>query len=361
MGKKQQEAIKAEQIKKTFQIYHLPQTDAVIKQVIQDIHSKEYERVVQQKKGKETLHIPFKAMERPGLMFPKYLYILHYLIRRMLQFKYEYAKAGSGISVADLRKRICVDTSMASLMLDVLQRPEYNLIVKTEKHSKERKKASKYRLSEELEQLVGDYESAASIPTFVLNRRDHGKMVDRLIQFSEEGKTYNEGEKAEKERATTGKTSNHLSNGDPSTGRMPSPTEATSVKTSPTLISLEYALRYFEGLHKAKLSPETISLGDIYRAINKRMEENTALPPEKKEQLLHFLPDYIKSIGPSYEFMLEKLFKDLQPYYSTFLSMSRHLPEKINRQDLPEKIKNELIESVTAFLKLKFSAKKKVT
>lgn len=345
MGKKQQDAIKMKQALITFIIYCIPETFPIINQMIQDVHAKDYLKVFKERKGKSKPPLLYKAMENPRLMFPKYLYIIHYMIRRKLQFTSEYEAEGFGISVVEMRRRIAVDTSVMSLMLEKLQEPQYNILRVTKNYSTYQKKARKYKLTEELEELVNPESK------YVLNRRDHGKMVEKLIKYGKEGKEYNE-------------ELNAIQYGDKDENDSSIPTEApSSIKNQGQRteeIDLELATRYFDGLRKEKIHPSINHPGDVDRAIRKRMKENKALPDDKKQQLLAFLPEYIKavpvpeSVVREIETLLEPIYQDLHRIYkhkgNLISMMCGRIVEELNHEVDYKEMKSK----VAAFVESKF-------
>lgn len=140
MGKKEQQKIKVEQSKITFEIYFIPETLTIIQQIITEVHSTEYTRDFEEKNGRKKKSVVFPPMENPQLMLGKYLYILHYLIRRLLQFRIEYKAEGFGISTRELRKRIGVDDSTVSLMMYLMEKRE---LIQLEKRHSTFKRTSK--------------------------------------------------------------------------------------------------------------------------------------------------------------------------------------------------------------------------
>ncbi len=159
-------------------LYVLPNTSEIIWKIINETHTVDFQPQGMTKTGKPKKVIP--KVKNLKLMYPKYIYIIHTLTREARNKLSDYhLTKGYGLSASVLKKRICEDGPMVSLILNKLK--EHGIILKTRKHSTFRKgSASKFKLTPEYEEKVWQ----ATQETFA--RSEYGKMIEILINVDEE-------------------------------------------------------------------------------------------------------------------------------------------------------------------------------
>lgn len=118
-------------------------------------------------------------------MYPKYIYVIHLLLREIKHKSESYQEKGCAISRNELRKRICEDNPTTTLILNKLQ--ENQIIIKIKKHSNgpNVKKASRYKLIPDIERLFNP-EDKKHNKLFTV--AEHGKMISKLVENDEKCK-----------------------------------------------------------------------------------------------------------------------------------------------------------------------------
>lgn len=145
--------------------YVLPDTANAIWSIIKTVHA------VDHVSPKGTI-IP--AKKKLALMYPKYIYIIHYLVKEYRQNTREYTEYGVGISTSYMKKRIAEDGPTVGLMLAKLI--EYGIIDRVKKYSNGRRRiAAKYRLTKSYEMKVCEAEQQ------IFTREEHGIFIKTQV------------------------------------------------------------------------------------------------------------------------------------------------------------------------------------